>query len=172
MNLLEAIPGITEIIGRVISDPNKKAELSLELAKVQVDEVKARMGVLQGMLSNKSLFVAGAIPALIWLAVLGLFNNYVLGPWFSLHPINFPDQYWTLLSTVVIGLFGKKVVDGNEFRWPNGNVLSPKKESKEAAEQTKKTPDAPVKTTRTPEDIDARLAELDKQYSNREEPKR
>nr|WP_321499940.1 3TM-type holin [uncultured Dethiosulfovibrio sp.] len=166
MNLLELLPGISGIIERVIPDPNKKAELELELSKVQADEVNARMGVLQGMLSNKSLFVAGAIPALLWLAVLGLLNNYVLGPWFGLEPINFPDQYWTLLSTVVIGLFGKKVVDGNEFRWPNGNVLSPKKEAEIPPHREDKPPDhvPPAKKPRSPEDIDARLAQLDKEY--------
>ncbi len=170
MNLLDLLPGLSGIIERVIPDPDKKAELELELSKIQAEEVKARMGVLQGMLSNKSLFVAGAIPALLWLAVLGLLNNYVLGPWFGVQPINFPDQYWTLLTTVIVGLFGKKVMDGNEFRWPNGNIASPKKESSEAVKQEKKPPDAPVKTTRSPEDIDARLAELDRQY--REESKR
>lgn len=169
MNLLDLLPGLSGIIERVIPDPNKKAELEFELSKIQAEEVKARMGVLQGMLSNKSLFVAGAIPALLWLAVLGLLNNYVLGPWFGVQPINFPDQYWTLLSTVVIGLFGKKVVDGNEFRWPNGNVASPRKEgpaSLAPMEQLKKPPDAPVKKARTPEEIDARLAQLDKEYGN------
>lgn len=155
MNLLQLVPQITDIIGKVLPDPNKKAELELELSKVQADEVKARMGVLQGMLSNKSLFVAGAIPALLWLAVLGLFNNYVLGPWFDLIPINFPDQYWTLLSTVIIGLFGKKIVDGNEFRWPNGNVASPRKD-------VPSQPPAP--RLRTPEEIDLRLKELDTAY--------
>lgn len=168
MNLLDLLPGLSGIIERVIPDPNKKAELEFELSKIQAEEVKARMGVLRGMLSNKSLFVSGAIPALLWLAVLGLLNNYVLGPWFGVQPINFPDQYWTLLTTVIVGLFGKKVVDGNEFRWPNGNVASPKKESNEVVKQEKKTPDVPVKTARTPEAIDARLAELDKQYSREE----
>lgn len=165
MNLLELLPGLSGIIERVIPDPNKKAELELELSKIRTDEVKARMGVLQGMLSNKSLFVAGAIPALLWLAVLGLLNNYVLAPWFGLQPINFPDQYWTLLSTVVVGLFGKKMVDGNEFRWPNGNVLSPKKEEGIPTREDK-PPDhvPPAKKPRTPEEIDARLAELDKEY--------
>lgn len=169
MNLLELVPGISQIIDRVVPDPRQKEQLKFEMEKVRADEVKARMGVLRGLLSNKSMFVAGAIPALIWLAVLALINNYILMPWVGVFggnapPVNLPQQYWSLLTIIITGLFGKKVVDGNEIRWPNGNLMTPKKEKKEEVAIDPETP--PPRSTRvkrSPEEIQKELKALDQE---------
>lgn len=137
MNLLELIPGISGIIDKIIPDPNKQQELKLELAKLDAQENIARMGMLGNMLSNKSFFVAGGIPAIIWLAVVYLATNYILFPLLAglgmqIAPIQLPGEYWSLLQIVVVGLFGKKVIDGNEWRWGE-KLISPAKSQVEAA---------------------------------------
>ena len=78
MNILELIPGIGSIIDKVIPDPNKKTELKLELAKLDAAEATERLGVLKNMMGHKSLFVAGGIPALIWLVVLYILFNHIV----------------------------------------------------------------------------------------------
>ena len=135
--LLELIPAVGSIIDKFVPDPNKAQEAKMEIAKLQASENVARMGVLTGMLSNQSMFVSGAIPAIIWLCPLMLLSNYVLLPWvrvfgFAVPEISYPAQYWGLLSTIIVGLFGKKVVDDNEW-WIGGKLVSPSKKTIEAS---------------------------------------
>lgn len=137
MNILELIPGISGIIEKIIPDPNKQQELKLELAKIDAQENIARLGMLGNMLSNKSFFVAGGIPAIIWIAVVYLAANYILFPLLAglgmkIAPILLPNEYWSLLQIVVVGLFGKKVIDGNEWRWGD-KLISPAKSQVEVA---------------------------------------
>lgn len=160
MNILELIPGIGSIIDKVIPDPNKKTELKLELAKLDAAEATERLGVLKNMMGHKSLFVAGGIPALIWLAVVYILANYIIFPLLgavglSVTPIQLPDEYWGLLKVVIVGLFGKKVIDGNEWRW-NGKLISPAKDAaKIAAVQGKPSVDY-----NDPAAVDKRLREI------------
>lgn len=144
MNILDLAPSITHVIDRILPDPTKAQEMKMELAKIQADENVARMGVLQVLLSNKNLFVAGAIPALIWIGVLSILNNYVLMPWvqvFGISPpqIDLPTPYWELLGWIITGLFGKKIVDDNAWFW-KGKLISPSKKSIEASVVTGKAP--------------------------------
>lgn len=160
MNILELIPGIGSIIDKVIPDPNKKTELKLELAKLDAAEATERLGVLKNMMGHKSLFVAGGIPALIWLVVLYILFNHIVFPLlggFRLHvePIALPEGYWTLLQTVIVGLFGKKVIDGNEWRW-NGKLVSPAKDAAKIAAVKGK----PSVDYNDPEAVDKRLREI------------
>lgn len=164
MNVLQLIPGIESIINKVIPDPNKKTELKLELAKLDAAEATERLGVLKNMMGHKSLFVAGGIPALIWLVVLYILFNHIVFPLlggFGLHvePIALPEGYWTLLQTVIVGLFGKKVIDGNEWRW-NGKLISPSKDAAKIAAVKGK----PSVDYNDPAAVDARLKKIAKEY--------
>lgn len=137
MNILDLIPGIGGVVEKLIPDKGKQDEMKLELAKLDIQEATERLGVLKSMLGHDSLFVAGGIPALIWLVVVYIAFNYIIFPLLaacglSVAPIALPEGYWTLLQTVVIGLFGKKVIDGNEWRW-NGKLVSPAKDAAKAA---------------------------------------
>lgn len=138
MNVLELIPGISGIIDKIIPDPNKQQELKLEMAKLDAQDTAARMGVLQAMLSNKSIFVAGAIPAIIWVFVFSLANNYILLPWArafgaTVPEVPLPDSVIALVGGIVAALLGKKYMDNNEFYYPNGQLKSPSKMLVEAA---------------------------------------
>lgn len=157
MNLLELIPTVGSLVDKFVADPNKAMELKLELAKIDASETVARQETLRGMLSNKSVFVSGAIPSLIWIAVLSILNNYVLMPWVSLFgatvpQVSLPSEYWSLLTTVIVGLFGKKLFDNNEIRYPSGQLLSPSRK------------DIEVSVRRTPKEIEARYQELVNEY--------
>lgn len=163
--LLEYIPAIGEIIDRVLPDPKKAQELKYQLAQLQADENVARMNVLQAMMGNKSLFVSGGIPSLIWLGVIAIFNNYVLLPWagvfgFPVPNVALPEQYWTLLGWVITGLFGKKIVDDNAWFW-NGKLVSPSKKSLEASIYSGTAPAEKILEHENAEDyVERRLAEL------------
>ena len=168
--LLDYIPALGEIIDRVLPDPKKAQELKAEIAKLQANENIARMGVLQAMLSNKSMFVAGGIPALIWLGVIMLFNNYVLLPWAEVFGLRapqviLPEQYWTLLGWIITGLFGKKIIDNNAWYW-KGKLISPSKKSLEASLMTGTVP---VEKALDAQDyVDKRLQELKEELERKE----
>lgn len=139
MNILELVPLAKDIINRIIPDPDKAMELQLELAKVEVQESTARMGVLQSWLANPNWFVSGAIPMILWMISLVVFFNHVFGPMLKglgmsgLPLLDLPEWYYGLAKLIIGGLFLKKVVDDNELRYPNGTLLSPAKKAVTAA---------------------------------------
>lgn len=173
-SLLEYIPAIGDVIDRVLPDPKQKEQLKYELAKLQADENIARMNVLQVMMGNKSLFVSGGIPSLIWLGVIALFNNYVLLPWAGVFGLPVPDvvlpeQYWTLLGWVITGLLGKKLVDDNAWFW-KGKLVSPSKKSLEASIYSGTAPPERILEQESAEDyVERRLAELKAEMQGKEE---
>jgi len=169
-SLIEYIPAIGEIIDRVLPDPKKAQELKAEIARLQANENIARMGVLQAMMANKSMFVAGGIPALIWLGALMLFNNYVLLPWaevFGFHApqVVLPEQYWTLLGWIITGLLGKKIIDNNAWYW-KGQLISPSKKSIEASLVAGTVP--AEKAIGVQDYVDRRLQELKEELERKE----
>lgn len=176
MNILEAVPAVTSIIDKFVPDAKSKQELQLELSRLEVQENTSRLEVLKAMLGNKSLFVAGGIPALIWVGVLAIFNNYVLMPWAAVFGatipnVSLPDYYWILLGAIITGILGKKAFDENEIWRADGTLLSPSKlQVKAAAFQGNTTPvgQTVVETAKkydTQEAVDKQFDELKKQYN-------
>lgn len=160
INLLEAIPVVSDIIGKFVPDAKAKQQIELELAKLELQETMSRNDVLKSMLGNQSVFVAGGIPAIIWVGVLAIFNNYVLLPWArvfgatNVPNIDLPSMYWWVLGAVVSGVLGKKAFDENEIWRKDGTLLSPSKlQVKEAVAQGKVEPVG---------DADARLRKIAK----------
>lgn len=80
MNLLEALPILSDIVGKVVKNPNEAEELKLELQKLEIQKEVARHGAVQAWLSNKSPFVAGAIPTILWMVSLVVLFNHILSP--------------------------------------------------------------------------------------------
>lgn len=136
MNLLDAIPEIGKILDDLISTPEEKREAQLRLREIDVREVEARLGVQKAWLSNQSVFVAGAIPTVLWMVSLVIFFNHILAPllahWVQIPTLDLPAWYSQLAGTIVLGLFGKKAWDSSEIHW-DGQVVKPAKE-KVAAE--------------------------------------
>ena len=137
MNLLDAIPEIGKILDDLISTPEEKREAQLRLREIDVREVEARLSVQRAWLSNQSVFVSGAIPAILWMIVGVAVFNYILVPLLgsfgvSVPVLELPGAYYSLAETIVLGLFGKKAWDSSEIHW-GGQVVKPAKE-KVAAE--------------------------------------
>jgi len=131
MNLLDAIPEIGKILDDLISTPEEKREAQLRLREIDVREVEARLGVQKAWLSNQSVFVAGAIPTVLWMVSLVIFFNHILAPllahWVQIPTLDLPVWYSQLAGTIVLGLFGKKAWDSSEIHW-GGQVVKPAKE--------------------------------------------
>jgi|GEM_PF-1077566 len=131
MNLLDAIPEIGKILDDLISTPEEKREAQIRLREIDVREVEARLGVQRAWLSNQSVFVAGAIPTVLWMVSLVIFFNHILAPllahWVQIPTLDLPAWYSQLAGTIVLGLFGKKAWDSSEIHW-GGQVVKPAKE--------------------------------------------
>lgn len=167
MEIWKLIPGIGDLIEKFVPDPDKKQELKLELAKLETQETVARMNALQAMFSNKSIFVSGAIPALIWVFVLSLVNNYILLPWargfgLSVPDIPLPESVVALVGATIMAILGKKYKDDQETYYSNGQVKSLSKKRIEAELQGKTQPvrGKPSVDYNDPAAVDARLREI------------
>lgn len=146
MNILEAIPGIGSIIDKVVTSPKELEELKIRMAEIDAREVEARLGVQKEWLGNKSVFVAGAIPMILWMiSVVVLFNCIVsplLSPVWKMPTIELPEWYSSLAGTIIVGLFTKKAFDGNAINI--GNLFSkPAKGSETHVESEHRTVVAP-----------------------------
>lgn len=142
MNVLDIIPGISEILDKTITTKGELEELKIRLREVDVREVEARLAVQKSWMDNKSIFVAGAIPTILWMVSIVVLFNCVISPLLTpfigdMPVMELPGWYADLAGTVILGLFGKKVIDGNEIRW-KGEVVKPAKH----ADEQEKAPEA------------------------------
>ena len=118
MNLLEIVPALESIIGKVIQNPNQATELRYELEKLDVQSDIERLKVQQSWLSNHSPFVAGAIPCILWLLSAVVAFNHIIAPLLmglgmNLPTLELPEYYTDLAGTIILGLFAKKAWDGS-----------------------------------------------------------
>jgi len=118
MNLLEVVPALDSIIGKIIQDPNQAGNLKLELEKLDVQKDIERYKVQQSWLSNKSVYVAGAIPTILWLLSVVVAFNHIIAPLLmglgmNLPTLELPEYYTDLAGTIILGLFAKKAWDGS-----------------------------------------------------------
>lgn len=137
MNIFDIIPGITGIIEKFVPDPQKAAEAKLELAKLELQESIEGKKLVSSMVSHDSIFVAGSIPSIIWIAVVSLTANCIIFPLLggfgiNIAPFSLPEEYWGLLKVTILCLFGKKAWDGNEIRWGD-KLITPSKAQTDAA---------------------------------------
>lgn len=151
MAIGQIITAVTSIIDKVVPDPNLKMKINaelesrrIELEKLEAAETASRIDMLKAMFSNPNLFVSGGIPALIWVFVAAIANNYILLPWaktfgFAAPSITLPTDIVALIGTVIITLLGKKAWDNNEIWRPDGTLLSPSKDQVKAAIANGKT---------------------------------
>lgn len=107
LNLL--VPAVTAILDKVIPDKNEANRLAHEistLAEKQAHEsILAQIKVNEVQASHKSIFVAGARPAIMWICALGLFYAVfaypVLDIWFEM-----PELNTDVLMPTMMGLLG------------------------------------------------------------------
>lgn len=113
MNILEVIPALEGIIGKVIQDPNQAGNLKLELEKLDVQKDIEKMKTQQSWMNNKSVYVAGAIPTILWMVSFVIAFNHILAPilkgiGMDIPILELPNYYTDLAATIVVGLFVKK----------------------------------------------------------------
>lgn len=140
MNVLDAIPVIGNLIDKVILNPNEANNLKLELEKLEVQREIAKHDVQKAWLSNKSPYVAGAIPTILWMVSFVILFNHVVAPLLSwgfqatVPVLELPGYYVDMASTIVIGLFVKKAWDNTDVKI--GGFHSPvKSEVKESGRE-------------------------------------
>jgi len=159
--ILDVVPQLKDIIETFVPTPEAKANAEAKFRELDIREIEARTGVQKARLSNDSLFVAGAIPAILWTVVLVVVFNNILSPLLQLisgrtmTPLDLPLWYTQLAGTIVVSLFAKKAWDGSEFQC--GSLIT--KTSKDTVlartEAMKKSA-----SEMTSEEIDARIKQL------------
>lgn len=170
MNILELIPALESIIGKVVQDPNQAGNLKMELAKLDVQLEIEKHKTQAAWLSSNSWVVAGAIPCILWMVSIVIAFNHILAPLLmacglKLPVLELPDYYTSLAGTIVLGLFAKKAWDGSDIAI--GGFRSPPK----AKEQPPAPPVPKVRVSEVPRDDpeyhDKRYDELLKQYGEK-----
>lgn len=102
--MISKLLGLTSILEKFIPDASERDKAMAEVEK-------AKLGVASKMVER------AAIPGLIWLLVISLFNNNILVPWVTaIFKINIfvtpiPEELYTLVGAIIFGLFGKKHLD-------------------------------------------------------------
>lgn len=105
-----------KIIEKVIPDPQKKAEMELELFKMKqagdFRELEAQLEVIRNQAEiNKieagsgNLFIAGWRPATGWVCVLGLLSEFIIKPYAAYFGIIVPSIE-AMLFELLFGLLG------------------------------------------------------------------
>ena len=173
MKLLELVPEIGKIVDDLVSTPEEKREAQLRLKELEIRDQEARFGALAAWQSNKSLFVSGAIPSILWVVVGTAVFNYIIAPLLgafgaSVPVLELPPAYYTLAGSIVWGLLGKKAWDATDLQWGNFEKR-PKVSAEEPAPVSTPAPAMPRRERKKidlndPESVDRRLRELAEQY--------
>ena len=71
---------ISNLIGKAIPDKTKRMELEASIKSQMIDLQKSQNEINLAQAKHASVFVAGARPAIMWVACLGLMWAYFLAP--------------------------------------------------------------------------------------------
>ena len=175
MKLLELVPELGKIVDDLVSTPEEKREAQLRLKELEIRDQEARFGALAAWQSNKSLFVSGAIPAILWTVVFTAVFNYIIAPLLgtfglTVPVLELPPAYYTLAGSIVWGLLGKKAWDATDLQWGSFEK-KPKATTEEPAPVSVSVPAVPRRERERkkidlndPEAVDRRLRELAEEY--------
>jgi|TARA_R110002167_G_scaffold127225_2_gene308667 hypothetical protein len=111
------IAPVTGLISEYIVDKDKAAQLAHDIASLagrQAHEQQlAQLGVAKETAKHKSIFVAGARPAIMWICGIGLGYNVLAYPildiWYEMPPVQTDLLYPVLLG--MLGLGGMRSFD-------------------------------------------------------------
>ena len=168
MKLLELVPEIGKIVDDLVSTPEEKREAQLRLKELEIRDQEARFGALAAWQSNKSRFVSGAIPAILWTVVFTAVFNYITAPLLgafgvSVPVLELPPAYYTLAGSIVWGLLGKKAWDATDLQWGSFEK-KPKPPEGEPGRPPARGRGRSRIDLNDPEAVDRRLRELAEQY--------
>jgi hypothetical protein len=110
--MIELLVGpISALLSKVIPDADKRAEMANEIATLAErqahEQILAQLEVAKQQAAHKSMFVAGARPAIMWICGLGLGYNVLIHPildiWFTMPEVNSELLYPTLMGMLGLG---------------------------------------------------------------------
>lgn len=111
MALLSLIPLVGDILDKLTIDPDKKAEMKLELAKLADQELArasneriAQTEVNKVEATHRSIFVAGWRPAVGWGCAAAFVYTTILAPLFGLHVADLD-----FVRDILLGMLGISV---------------------------------------------------------------
>lgn len=105
---------VAEVVGKFVTDPDKKLEAQTELAKLElqfqqklieadVEWAKAQADVIKSEAESQSWLARNWRPMLMVTFTYIIAHTYILAPLFSLPPVVIPEQMWELLKIGVGG---------------------------------------------------------------------
>jgi len=108
-DLIKTVGGLA---GKFITDKDKLAEFNHEMGMTLFKSDMAQIAVNQEQAKHASIFVAGGRPAVMWVCVIALFINFVVGPLANwafaiwLPEVVFPTLEDGSLMTLLFGMLG------------------------------------------------------------------
>lgn len=117
MNFL-GIGGIIKGVGNIIDDlhtsDEEKLQIELERQRLDYGVVKGEQQIELARATHKSIFVAGARPALMWVGVIGLAYQFIL----------YPLVLWFWALAVSQGWLGADIATPPALDWEQLMVLA------------------------------------------------
>ena len=128
INLLGALGPIAKIalgvVDKSVSDKDLKeklkAEISQQLLTNDSKELQAAAYIIQTEAGSKHWLTATWRPALMWICIIVIFNNYILMPFANIIfgtsiELSIPDPMWNLLTIgvggYIAGRSGEKIAE-------------------------------------------------------------
>jgi len=114
--IIPIISAVSDIIGRFVPDPVKKAEAQLAVMQLQMQPDLAQIEINKQEAMSSSVFVAGWRPAIGWLCVIALGFAYVAVPLLTTfvpeaHIPKFPMDEMINLVYALLGLGAMRTVE-------------------------------------------------------------
>tara|TARA_R110000772_G_scaffold3973_4_gene14102 strand:- start:214 stop:621 length:408 start_codon:yes stop_codon:yes gene_type:complete len=116
LGAITAIGPIAKMIGSIVDKavPDKdlkeklKHELNTQLINGDHEELIAKSKIIQAEANSKHWLTATWRPALMWICIIVIFNNYILAPFINLAlgtslELSIPEPMWNLLTIGVGG---------------------------------------------------------------------
>ena len=128
--LLNAVGPIAKIVGGIVDKavPDKdlkeklKHELNTQLINGDHEELIAKSKIVQAEASSKHWLTATWRPALMWICIIVIANNYIISPILNailgtVIELSIPDQMWNLLTIGVGGYIAGRSAEKVATNW-------------------------------------------------------
>ena len=130
LNLLGAIGPIAKIalgvIDKSVTDKDLKEKLKSQITSQMLDndskELQSAASIIKAEASSQHWLTATWRPALMWICIIVIFNNYILMPFANLIfgtavELTIPDPMWNLLTIGVGGYIAGRSAEKVANNW-------------------------------------------------------
>jgi len=104
--------GVMKAVDSLTESPDEKRAFEVLKLKIEQEQAKWQAEVNKIQASNRSLFIAGARPAMMWVMVLAMGMNYLVNPmlaWITTlcgSPMTGPQLDMGTLMPIILGTLG------------------------------------------------------------------